>query len=192
MKRSAWFLVPLLFALRAGAADVADCQGVTDGGGKSKQIFDGKVLMVGLALLEKQGEAKFHPAYPEPASACALARFDAAGAPVTAIYSPFEKGDQTLLFRFVTTGADETRTVLVLFDGMASLVYDKMVFTVVEERKGNISYYAMFNKQPTYVTLQPLVASIVDGTAKPLAIVRWPPGAKEPVIDAFDSKRLKN
>jgi hypothetical protein len=49
----------------------------------------------------------------------------------------------------------------------------------------------MFRDQPTLAALKPLVTSILDGSAQPLARVRWPPGAKEPVIDAYDSKRLK-
>lgn len=68
---------------------------------------------------------------------------------------------------------------------------NKEVFVVVEERNGSISYYAMFRDQPTLAALKPLVTSILDGSAQPLARVRWPPGAKEPVIDAYDSKRLK-
>jgi hypothetical protein len=39
--------------------------------------------------------------------------------------------------------------------------------------------------------VKPIVTAIIDGSAKPLTTVRWPPGAKEPVIDAYDSKRLK-
>lgn len=71
------------------------------------------------------------------------------------------------------------------------MIAKKDVFFVVEEHKGNISYYAMFRDQPTYVALRPVVTGIVDGSAQPLATVRWPTGANEPVIDAYDSKRLK-
>ena len=39
--------------------------------------------------------------------------------------------------------------------------------------------------------LKPMVTSIIDGSASPLATVRWPKGAVEPVIDAYDTKRLK-
>jgi len=74
---------------------------------------------------------------------------------------------------------------------MASFIAKKDVFFVVEERKGSISYYAMFRDQPTYAALKPVVTGILDGSAQPLATVRWPAGAKEPVIDAYDSKRLK-
>jgi hypothetical protein len=49
----------------------------------------------------------------------------------------------------------------------------------------------MFRDQPTYAVLKPLVTSILNGSAPPLATVRWPAGAVEPVIEAYDTKRLK-
>jgi hypothetical protein len=79
----------------------------------------------------------------------------------------------------------------VIYDGMASLMAKRPVFFLVEERAGSISYYAMFRDQPTFVALKPLVTSILDGSAKPLATVRWPAGAKEPAMDAYDTSRLK-
>lgn len=173
-----------------GADSVAPCAGVTDVKSKSRQWFDGSTLMVSLSALEAQGEAKFHPTYAPPASQCLFEKFDAGASPVEAIYSPFEKGEQTLHWRF-TTAAPESREILVIYEGMASLIARKEVLFVLEERKGNISYYAMFREQPTYAALKPLVSGILDGSVAPLASVRWPPGAKEPLIDAYDSKRLK-
>lgn len=146
--------------------------------------------MVSLSSLEAQGEAKFHPTFAPPASQCLFEKFDAGASPVEAIYSPLEKGEHTLHWRF-TTAAPEPREILVIYEGMASLIAKKDVFFVVEERKGNISYYAMFREQPTYAALKPVTTGILDGSAAPLATVRWPPGAKEPLIDAYDSKRLK-
>lgn len=166
------------------------CSGVIDARSKSRQFFDGKILMTNLLSLEAQGEAKFHPTFAPPASECIFEKFDAAGMPVESIYTPHEKGEHTLHWRFTAAGA-EPREIVVIYDGMASFVAKKDVFFVVEERKPNIHYYAMFRDQPTYTVLKPLVMSILDGSAKPLASVNWPPGAKEPVIDAYDSKRLK-
>jgi hypothetical protein len=153
-------------------------------------LFDGSTLMVSLSALEAQGEAKFHPTYAPPASQCLFDKFDASASLVEAIYSQFEKGEHTLHWRF-TTAAPEPREIVVVYEAMASLVAKKDVFFLVEERKGNISYYAIFRDQPTYAALKPLVTSVLDGSAAPLATVRWPPAAKEPVIDAYDSKRLK-
>jgi hypothetical protein len=177
----------------AKAEEIPACAGVTESKSKSRPLFSGETLMVSLLVLEKQGEADFHPKYAPPASACLLEKFDVAGTSVNALYTPFEKGEKpTLHYRFAAQGADEAREVLVVYDGLASLTYGKGdVFLVLENRHGNISYYAMFRDQPNYVAVKPIVTSIIDGSAKPLAAVHWPPGAKEPVIDAYDAKRLK-
>lgn len=168
------------------------CVGVADAKSKSRPYFKGQTLMTNLLALEAQGEAKFHPTYAPPASECLFEKFEVAAVPVEAIYSPFEKGEYTLHWRFTADGA-EPREVLVLYDGMASFMAKKdiSVFFVVEERKGNISYYAMYRDQPTYALLKPLVSGILDGSAQPLATVNWPKGEKEPVINAYDTKRLK-
>ena len=144
-----------------------------------------------LLMLEGKGEAGFHPTYAPPASQCVFEKFDVADAGVQAIYVPLVKdAAPTLHWRFIASGA-EAREILVQYDGTAAVMAKKDVFYVVEERKGSIAYYAMFRDQPTYAALKPLVASILDGSAQPLALVRWPAGAKEPVIDAYDTQRLK-
>src|SRR5690349_2256299 len=183
-------LVLLSSGLAISADSVGPCAGVVDAKSKSRQWFDGATLMVGLSSLEAQGEAKFHPTFDPPASQCLFEKFDVGGSSVDAIHSPFEKGEHTLHWRFMTA-APASREIVVIFDGMASFMAKKDVFFVVEERDGNISYYAMFRDQPTYAALKPVITGILDGSAKPLATVRWPPGDKEPVINAYDSKRLK-
>jgi hypothetical protein len=175
------------------AEEISGCAAITEIKSKSRPLFDGATLMISLLMLEKQGEADFRPKYAPPTSTCLLEKFDVAGTSVNAVYAPFEKEEQqTLHYRFAAQSADEAREVLVVYDSMASLTYGKGdVFLVIENRKGNISYYAMFRDQPTYVAVKPMVMSIIDGSAKPLATVHWPAGAKEPVIDAYDAKRLK-
>jgi hypothetical protein len=177
------------------ATDIAtlrDCMGVTEIKSKSRQFYEGETLMVSLLMLEKQGEKDFTPSYEPPASECALDRFAVATVPVLAVYSPFEKAGHSLYYRFVATDGAETRQILVIYDGLASLMAEKgPIFFVVEHRAGNISYYAMFRDEPTYTAAKGLVTKILDGSAKPLATVRWPAGAKEPVIDAYDTTRLK-
>jgi len=177
-------------AIAADAPEVAACVNVADVKSKSRPYFVGKTLMTNLLTLEAQGEAKFHPTYAPPSSQCTFERFDAGTVPVTAIYSPYEKGEATLHWKFVA-GGDEPREIFVIYDGMASFMADKEVFFVVEERKANISYYAMFRDQPAYAVLKPIITGILDGSAAPLATVRWPPGNKEPEINEYDTKRLK-
>jgi len=175
----------------AESTGVSDCAGVKDVESKSRPYWKSGTLMSNLLVLQGKGEAKFHLEAAPPASQCVFERFDVAGVKVESIRSPFEKSaGTTLLWRFHADGAD-ARDVLVLYDGTASAMADKEVFFVAEERKGSISYYAMFRDQPTHAALKPLVTSIFDGSAKPLATVRWPAGAVEPVIDAYDAKRLK-
>ena len=147
-------VVLLASGLAQGADSVAPCAGVADAKSKSRQFFDGKALMVSLSSLEAQGEAKFHPTFAPPASQCLFEKFDAGASPVEAICSPFEQGEHTLHWRF-TTAAPEPREIVVIYDAMASLIAKKDVFFVVEERKGNISYYAIFRDQPTYAALKP-------------------------------------
>lgn len=181
-----------LGATSSQADEIPACAAVTEIKSKSRPLLHADTLMISLLMLEKQGEAEFRPKYAPPASSCLLEKFDVAGTSVNAIYSPFEKGQQTLHYRFATQGGEEAREIFVVYDNLASLTYEKGdVFLVVENRKGSISYYAMFRDQPTYAAVKPIVTSIINGSGKPLATVRWPPGAKEPVIDAYDTKRLK-
>jgi hypothetical protein len=188
-------VVGLLAALcLAGTAyaDIADCQGIQDVK-SAKELNSSTPLMVSLNKPEKQGEANFRPDYEPPVTSCVREKFDVTGVPVSVEYSPFTKSENdTLHYRVRAGGGDGAREILVIYDGLASLVAKKgFVFFVIENRKGSISYYSMFRGQPAYADLKPVFVSILDGSAKPLATVHWPAGEKEPVIDAFDSKRLK-
>jgi hypothetical protein len=175
----------------AEPAGISDCADVKDVESKSRPYWKGETMMTNLLILQGKGEAKFHLSLVPPASECVFGKFDVAGVKVEGIRSPLEKSPETTrLWRFRTDGA-EPREVLVVCDGTVSVTADKEVFFVAEERKGSISYYAMFRDQPTFAALKPLVTSIIDGSAAPLATVRWPAGAVEPLIDAYDMKRLK-
>ena len=189
------FLVAILVVGRAACADAAegtaDCAGATDLSSKSRLYWKGDTLMTTLLVLQAKGEANFHLEAAAPRSECVFEKFEVAGAAVEAVRSPFEKSVGTTLNWRFHVGGTEPRDILVVYDGTASAMAEKEMFFVAEERKGSISYYAMFRDQPTYAALKPMVTSIIDGTAKPLATVRWPKGAVEPVIDAYDAKRLK-
>jgi hypothetical protein len=180
-----------LFAAGAHAADApADCSDKTDIKSKSRTSNKLQTLMVSLLTLEKQGEADFKPAYAAPTSECTWEHFAAGGTNVTAIHAATVTDQQSLAWRFDTDGA-ESREIIVMFDLNASLVAEKPTYFVIENRKGDISYYEMYREPPAYSALKPLVSGILDGSAKPFATVRWPKGAKEPEIDAVDMKRLK-
>ncbi|HTU68658.1 MAG TPA: hypothetical protein VMF52_22150 [Steroidobacteraceae bacterium] len=190
------FPLAVLLGLSLLSADVlaadlpADCPAAADAKSKSRTLNQMSTLMVSLLTLQGQGESNFKPAYAPPAGACVRERFAAGGVTVTAIQSAVDEGKSSLKYRFTTDGA-EAREVLVLYDATTSVATGKSVYFVIETRNGNISYYEMYRDPPAYDVVKTLVTGILDGSSKALATVRWPPGAKEPVIDAMDSKRLK-
>jgi len=175
----------------AAKPTIAPCAGPMNTEGKSRQRFDATPLMIVANELETQGESKFHLQYSPPASECQVEAFDVAGNKIAAIASPFEKGPSTVLYRFLVGRPAGKSEVLVLYNGTAALIAKKgEVIHVSEERDGVISWYAMFRDVPAYPVVKELVGQIVSGAAKPLMAVRWPAGAKEGEIVAYD-KRLK-
>jgi hypothetical protein len=185
----AWATLALVPVCRADEVPPA-CPD-SDPKSKSRPLFDSGALMPYLLALEAQGEAAFRPTYETPPGECLRESFEVAGTAVSARYVPFQKGEKTLNYRYVAGDGAARRDVVVIYDAMASLMAKKNVFFVIEDRAGAISVYAMFRDPPTHAALKPIVTGIVDGSAKPLATVRWPKGAKEPVIEAYDSDRLK-
>jgi len=183
-----------VFAAHAQEAPLlpdAPCKAAPPSKGKSRQRFDATAFMTVAGLLEAQGEKNFRLIYDAAAEACLVERFEQSGQDVNAVYNPWQKGTQTLLYKFVRTSAEETREVLVLYSSMVGLVAKGQGFHVTETRNGVVSFYAMFKEEPTYQAAKDLASSILTDSAKPLLAVRWPPGAPEGEIVAFDSSKLK-
>jgi hypothetical protein len=170
---------------------VVACTAQPTGNAKTRQRFESTPLMAVAGELESQGEANFHLKYAAPAAECVVETFATSDATVTARYNPWEKGLSTLHYRFVVDRPAGRNEVLVIYSGTASLLKGGYVFHVSEEKDGVISWYAMFGDDPLYASVRALVEQIVGGTAKPLLAVRWPKGAKEGELVAFDDKRLK-
>src|ERR1700722_3880463 len=158
---------------------------------KPRLRFESTPLMAVAGELESQGEANFHLHYAAPAAECVLETFTVSDATVTARYNPWEKGLSTLHYRFFVNRPTGKSDVLVLYSGTASFLKGGYIFHVSEEKDGVISWYAMFGDDPPYQAVRALVEQIVGGTAKPLLAVRWPKGAKEGELVAFDDKRLR-
>jgi len=176
-------------ALAAGPAACAEAPAKQ---GRAAERFDGTGLMMIATKLEKQGEADFHLKYDEPASPCIADSFSVGDASVTVLYSPWQRGLSTLLYRLTITRPGDSSDILVLYDGMTSLLAGGgLMFHVSEERQGVISWYAMFREEPSMADVKPLVEKIIKGETKPLLAVTWPKGAKEGDIVAIDSNRLK-
>lgn len=170
----------------------APCAALPAAKGKPQQRFDSTPLMAVAGELEAQGEANFHLSYEAPADECLVGSFQVGEVTVHARYNKWQQTPSSLLYRFMVERPGATSEVLVLYSGTASLISGRgHVFHVSEEKDGVISWYAMFRDEPMYSGLRTLVEQIVTGSAKPLLAVRWPKGAKEGEIVAFDSKRLK-
>jgi hypothetical protein len=179
-------------AQEAQSLPETSCKVAPPAKGKSRQRFDATAFMVVANELEAQGEKNFRLKYDPPAEECLVERFDAAGMSVSATYSPRAKGVQTLLYRFVADTPQGSREVLVLYSGTVGLVLKGEAFHVTEKtRDGVISFYAMFKEEPTYQAVKELAMSILSASVKPLLAVRWPAGAKEGEVVAFDDSKLK-
>lgn len=180
-------------------AEIADaptttskCEAIPEVKNKAKQVFDGAQFMVAAAGPEQEGKNNFKIVYPEPKNLCVQEEFESSDKKVTTYYAPWEKDTQTLHYRFIATDGAETREVVVVYNGLVGLVSKKgFYFYVAETRKGVISYYAMFNDQPSYKILKELAGNILNDTAKPLLAVQWRATEKEAEVMIFDSKRLK-
>ena len=168
------------------------CATGTAASGKVEERRDAASLVLVANELESQGEAKFHLEYSAPSTECVLESFDVKDVKVTATYNAPEKGLSTLSYRFKIQRPGVTTEVLVLSSGMAAIFAGAgPVFHLSEERGGAISWYAMYKREPPYQAVRALVEQIITGEAKPLMAVRWPPGAKEAELLAYDTKRLK-
>jgi hypothetical protein len=188
-----------LFALSVSASE-QDLRGVPDKPcketlrikSKSRQRFDATAFMIVAAELQDQGEKDFKLQYDPPAGECVIERLNLSGLDVYAIYNPWEKGTQTLLYRFVAGPSQDSREVLVLYNGMVGMAAKGGYgFHLSETRNGVVSFYAMFKEEPTYQAVKEIAADIFAGSAKPLLALDWPEGEKEAKFVAFDSSRLK-
>lgn len=177
------------------AADAPSCETTSTAKERAAERFDQAGLMMVATLLEQQGEANFHLKYAQPKSQCIADSFKVGGATVTVMYSPWQKGPSTLLYRVNVTRSSDgggTTDILVIYDGVTSLSAGAgLMFHVSEEHQGVISWYAMYREEPSLADVKALATRIVEGKAKPLLAVTWPKGAKEGELVAIDSARLK-
>jgi hypothetical protein len=183
---------PFIVVAQDVVAPLSSCASPPPESGKSRLRFESTPLMLVAHELEEQGESAFYLQYSSPAAECLVETFKLADATVTVSYNPFEKGLSTLVYRATVERPSAKSEVLVLYSGTAGFVSGgDYVFHVLEEKDGIVSWYAMYRDPPTYPVVKVLIEQLVKGDAKPLLAVRWPKGAKEAEIVAFDSKRLK-
>jgi hypothetical protein len=97
-----------------------------------------------------------------------------------------------LNYRFIAKSEEGDREILVLYNGVVGfLAGGHYCFYITETRDRVVSFYAMFREQPTYPVTKQIATEVLSGNAKPLLAVRWPKGAKEGELVAFDTSRLK-
>src|SRR5262249_18347051 len=154
-------LATSIAAVARAAQPVPDnaCKVAPPAKGKSRQRFDAKAFMVVALEIQAQGEQNFVLKYDPPTEECLVERFDAADMHVSAIYSPWTKGIQTLLYRFVAETPQGSREVLTLYSGTVGLVEKGLAFHVTEKRDGVVSFYAMFKEEPAYPAVKELATS---------------------------------
>ncbi len=157
------------------------------------RLFEAQPLMLVAHLLESQGEADFRLKYAAPQAECALDAFVVGDAEVAVSYNPWVKGPSTLVYRWRVLRAGQRSELLLLYHGLAgALGGTGPLFLLSETRAdGVIAWYAMYGHEPGPAELRAQVQSIVAGRAEPLLAVRWPAGAKEGEILAYDAVRLK-
>lgn len=137
---------------------------------------------------EAQGEQDFKPHYTVPQPPCTVETFSAGEHAVTSSYVPWAKDEQTLLFQFTAKAGDETREIVVLYSGLASLMDKDTRFYAVEHRGTQNAIYGMYRDEPGYDAMKDLATHILSGEAMPTMLVNWPPGAKEPTLVGMDKK----
>src|SRR5215510_2199219 len=117
-------LLPAAMPVNAGTDldGMKPCQQLPNVRGKARQVYKLQDFVILTAMLEEQGEAHFRPQFTAPQSECLRERFTAGAANVSAVYSPWEKDEQTVHYRFLSGTGDEQREVLVLYNGLASIM----------------------------------------------------------------------
>ena len=175
------------------AEPVAPCDPKPPEGRASREGFRFTPLMAVANQLEKQGEHHFHLQYAPPATECDAGAFTAGEATITMHRATGPHDGASLAWRLVVARADGPTEILAIYDPIGTLLNDeKPFFHVSEERAGVISWYALYDEEPSASTVRTLATHIVEGSAKPLFSVTWEPGKIEGTIVAFDSKRLKS
>lgn len=179
--------------VRAGdAAPGAACAGKPVANTKFSREFDGSIALITVAFVGTQHKGQARPQYDTPnAPGCLLEQFKVGKKPVSVIFHPWQKGEQTLHYQFLAGAGDGKREFLVLYSAFISLMYDGAYFYMSETTGPKFSVYAIFNGQPDYATLKELVSGVLNGSEPPLIAAERPDDSDQMIVTVFDDKRLK-
>lgn len=182
----------LAVAQESAAQSLERCADVPEVNSRSRQTFEAEAFLILAATQESGGRSNFRLTYEEPLSECIIDTFELPETTVMAVYSPWQKGPQTIHYRFVADGEVNQREVLVLYSGIVGLVMNGgEYFYVAEQRDGVIAYYAMFKERPTYEAAKEVVTGVLNDKLAPLLATDWPEGSPESQAISFDAERLK-
>lgn len=198
--RSLILPILLVWALPA-AADEADtsnsarvvaCESMPKSGKRGKEVRDGAAFILVVTQIEGQGKGKIAPEFAPPESTCRIETFSSANSKVSAYYSPWAKGMQTLHYRFVADDGTGSREFLLLYNGTLSIMYGKgFYFYLSETRDDETFLYRIYRNQPNYKTLESVVTDIVDGKIEPVIGVDWPDDSPELLVNGYNTDYLK-
>lgn len=156
----------------------------------SNEVFVGKHFMSLVLNQEQNGKRGFRLQFEKVKKPESENQLQLGGYEVTSQKYNFKTGEQTLLFRINAKNKEEKRTILVLYNGMLSLLAgtDNYYFYVAEEYKKSIRYYAMFKAEPSFESVSEIVESALKNPDGALVATRW--AGKESEVFIYDSNRL--
>ena len=158
----------------------------------SNEVFLGKNFSMLVLDQEKDGKRGFRLTHnkPKKKNAESVELIQLGEFQVEVQKFTFEKGPQTLLYRFKAKGGGQSREILVLYSGLVSLLAkpDGFYFYVAEEYEKSIRYYSMFNGEPKIDALKRVVEAALLHPDSALVATRW--AGKESEFFIYDSTRL--
>lgn len=146
-----------------------------------------KIAVTALAMeLEARGEAAFHLAPMLAQAECEFGRDGEGGASRIVSYSPLVRGKHlldrhALIYRVRQQGDGAARELVIGFSALASILYLKGqdTYYAAEERDGRISWYAVYDSEPSGTQVRTLAEAVFSGMLKPKLALHWPKGARE-------------
>lgn len=149
-----------------------------------------RVIMTYVVFLERQGREAPEPEYTVEKDTCIADLIDVDGKQVLMTSAGFNEGLQTLHYRMVFKDGEDVRSVLVLYNGMVSAVFEGDYFFVSETRGPSTAFYEVYKAQPGHEELKELATGIVRGTATPLITTEFRDEDWKMYVTQYDDERI--
>lgn len=156
------------------------------------EVYKGSNFLILVGSLEAEGKKGFHLTHENSENPISTQTLQLAGYNVEQEQYAFEKGIQTLLYRFIASREGEKREISVFYNGLLSLAAggSGFYFYIAEEYQKSIRYYAMYNNEPSIDAVKAQVANALQNPDSALVATRWK--GKEASIFIYDSTRLSD